>query len=102
MDMLVYGNCLPNFLGIFHNYMYWDRTSRLEAFCKKLAPRNFTKFTGKHLCQSLFFNKENFLIKILKKTLAQVFSCEFCETFKNTFLHGIPLVETSIGSYFHF
>ena len=24
---------------------------------KKVAPRNFTKFTGKHLCQSLFFNK---------------------------------------------
>ena len=25
-----------------------------EVFC---FPRNFTKFTGKHLCQSLFFNK---------------------------------------------
>ena len=43
--------------------------------------KNFTKFTGKPLCQNLFFNK------ILKKeTLAQVFSCEFCEFFKNTFL----------------
>ena len=26
-------------------------------FCKKFVPRNFAKFTGKHLCQSLFFNK---------------------------------------------
>ena len=26
-------------------------------FCKKGALKNFTKFTGKHLCQSLFFNK---------------------------------------------
>ena len=26
-------------------------------FCKKGVVRNFTKFTGKHLCQSLFFNK---------------------------------------------
>ena len=26
-------------------------------FCKKGVLRNFTKFTGKHLCQSLFFNK---------------------------------------------
>ena len=26
-------------------------------YCKKGLLRNFTKFTGKHLCQSLFFNK---------------------------------------------
>ena len=26
-------------------------------FCEKGVLRNFTKFTGKHLCQSLFFNK---------------------------------------------
>ena len=31
------------------------RSSRLEAFCKKSVFRNFTKFTGKYLCQSLFF-----------------------------------------------
>ena len=29
----------------------------LEVFCKKSVLRNFAKFTGKHLCQSLFFNK---------------------------------------------
>ena len=27
-----------------------------DVFCKKGVLRNFTKFTGKHLCQSLFFN----------------------------------------------
>ena len=27
------------------------------VFCIKGAPRIFTKFKGKHLCQSLFFNK---------------------------------------------
>ena len=26
-------------------------------FCEKVVLRNFTKFAGKHLCQSLFFNK---------------------------------------------
>ena len=26
-------------------------------FCKKGALRSFAKFTGKHLCQSLYFNK---------------------------------------------
>ena len=26
-------------------------------FCKKRVLRNFTKYTGKHLCKSLFFNE---------------------------------------------
>ena len=33
------------------------RSSHPELFCKKGVIRNFAKFTGKHLCQSLFFNK---------------------------------------------
>ena len=33
-----------------------DRSSLLEVFCKEGVLKNFTKFTGKHLCQSLFFN----------------------------------------------
>ena len=33
------------------------RSSSLEVFCKKGVLRNFTKFTGKRLCQSLIFNK---------------------------------------------
>ena len=28
-----------------------------EVFCKKGVLRNFVKFTGKHLCQGLFFDK---------------------------------------------
>ena len=33
------------------------RSSRPEVFCKKDALKNFLKFTGKYLCQSLFSNK---------------------------------------------
>ena len=33
------------------------RSSRQELFCKKSVLRNFAKFTGKHMCQSLFFNE---------------------------------------------
>ena len=33
------------------------RSSRPEVFCKKGVLRKFAKFLGKHLCQSLFFNK---------------------------------------------
>ena len=34
----------------------------------------------------------SFLIKLQKETLAQVFSCEFCEISKNTFFYRTPLV----------
>ena len=33
------------------------RSNRPEVFCKKSVLRNLAKFTGKRLCQSLFFNK---------------------------------------------
>ena len=33
------------------------RSSRPDVFCKKGVLRDFAKSTGKHLCQSLFFNK---------------------------------------------
>ena len=33
------------------------RSSRPEVFCKKGVLRNFSKFTGKRLCQTLIFNK---------------------------------------------
>ena len=54
---------------------------------KKGVLKNFTKFTGKHLCQSLFFNKVAGLrpATLLKRDSgADVFSCEFWEIFKNT------------------
>ena len=34
-----------------------SRSSHPEMFCQKDVLKNFTKFTGKQLCQSLFFNK---------------------------------------------
>ena len=63
------------------------RSSHWSCSVRKGVLRNFTKFTGKHPCQSLFFNKVagqacNF---IKKETLAQVFSCKFCEISKNNF-----------------
>ena len=45
-------------------YFSFDRSSRPEVFCKKISACNFSK----------------------KEILAQVFCCEFCEIFKNTFL----------------
>ena len=88
------------------SYLPWDttdsrncRSNRLEVFCKKGALRNFAKFTGKHLCQTLFFNTVAGLPKscnlIKKETLVQVFSCESCEISKDTFFHKAPLVAAS-------
>ena len=51
-----------------------------EMFYKKGVLRTSAKFTGKHLCQSLVFTAT-----LLKKTLAQVFSCEFCKISKSIF-----------------
>ena len=39
------------------------RSSRPEVFCKKDVLSNFTKFTGKHLYQSLLFNRPATLLK---------------------------------------
>ena len=53
---------------------------------KKGVLRKFAKFTEKHLCQGLFFNKVVGACNFIKKeALTQVFSCEFCEISKNTF-----------------
>ena len=48
-----------------------DRSSRPEVFYEKGVLRNFARFTGNHLCQSLFFNKVAGLIlaTLLKKRL---------------------------------
>ena len=49
-----------------------SRNSRPEVFCKKCVLRNFSWFTGKHLCQSLFLNKVEHLL--LQNTSVGCFS----------------------------
>ena len=57
-------------------------------FIKMGNLKNFTKFTGKHLCQRLFLNKVAGLSN----------SGEFCEIFKNIFFYGTPPV-AAFGSF---
>ena len=45
-----------------------------KCSAKKCVLEKFAKLTGKHLCQSLFFNK--------------VVKFEFCKIVKNTFISG--------------
>ena len=60
--------------------------------------RNFVKFKGKHLCQSLFFNKIADLNFIKKETLEQVFSCEFYKISKKTFFYRTLPVTASVST----
>ena len=77
-----------NFVSLFKSYSLFSkssktnvkfRTSHWRCFVRKGVLRNFAKFTGKHLCQASVYNFTK------KETLAQVFSCKFCEIYKNTF-----------------
>ena len=63
-------------------------------FCKKGVFRNFAKYTGKHLCQRLFFNKVAEACK--KETLAQVF-LNFAK-FLRTLFFRTPPVTASVDS----
>ena len=95
---------------------------------KKVCFKKFAKFTGKHMCQSLFFNKvaglwcSEIFAKITgyhirqslfsnkiaglrpatllkKETLVKLFSCHFCRIFKNTFFIERFWTTASKGSY---
>ena len=53
----------------------------LEEYYEKVAPKKFTKFTGKHLRCSLLWNFES----LQQKTSSQVLSYEIFEIFKNSY-----------------
>ena len=69
------------------------RNSRPEVFCKNGVLRNFAKFTGKHLYQSLFFNKVLRPATLLKKRLwHRYFSVNFAKLLRTP---RTPLVAAS-------
>ena len=69
------------------------KSSRPEVVCKIGLLRNFAKFTGKHLYQRLLLIKlPKAWNNIKKDTMAQEFSCEFCEISKNSFSYRTPPV----------
>ena len=56
------------------------RSSCPEVFCKEGVLKNFAKIHRK---------------TPVPETMAQVFSCEFCEISKNTFFYRTPLLAAS-------
>ena len=94
----------PNMCQWF--FIHWDKLCSLKQpphvfFFKKGVLNNFTKFTRIHMCQSFYFNKAASLrpeaCNVIKKvTLAQAFSCKFCEISKNRFSYRTTPVAVSV------
>ena len=80
----------PNTNALSMSHFTITRSNRQEMFCKKGVLRNFTKFTGIHLCQGLFFNK-------VAGLWHRCFPMNFCEISKNTFIYRAPPVAASIA-----
>ena len=89
----IYKQQLSNsFPSVFSNYENWkilstllnEKKENFNVVFVEAVVQACSKFTGKHLCQSLLFNKVagNF---IKEDTLAQAFSCEFHEISQKTF-----------------
>ena len=75
-----------------------NRSSCTEVFYQKGVFRNFAKFKGKHLSQSLFFNKAAILrsATLLKKRLwHRCFPMNFCKISRITFSYKTPPVAAS-------
>ena len=66
-----------------------DRSSHRRCSVRKGVLRNFTKFTGKHLCQSLFLNGVARPATILKKGLwHRCFPVNFVKLLRTPFLQS--------------
>ena len=66
-------------------WIHQKRSSRSQMFFKRHVLKNFTIFTGKHLCWSL-----------KKETLTQMFFCVLSEISKNTLFYRTPSVAASV------
>ena len=77
----------------FSEGLYKIRSKRPAVFCRKGVLRNFEKFTGKHLCQSLFFNKVASLrpaTLLRKRFWHRCFPVNFAEFLRTPFFTGHP------------
>ena len=77
------------------SFLCFGRNRHPKLFCNKVVLRNFANFTGKHLFQSLFFNKVGAGISpaiLLKKRLRKMFSCKFFE------IYSTPPMAVSVQS----
>ena len=82
---------LPLIFSFYEDHNKELTEAATEVFYVKGVLRNFTKFTGKHLCQSLFFNKVAGLrpATLLKKRLwHRCFPVNFVKFLRTPFLQN--------------
>ena len=97
----MYGSKLRNYLHIYKikenltvfkaAIKNWDgffRSSPPEVFCKKGVLRYMAKFTGKHLCQSLFFSGLRPATLLKKRLWHKYFSVNFTKCLRTPFLQN--------------
>ena len=65
----------------------------LEAVVQRFSVKKVFLEISRNSQENTYARVCNF---IKKETLAQVFSCEFCEISKNTFFYRTPLVAASV------
>ena len=67
-------------------FLLISRSSRADVFCKKGVLKNLTKFTGKYLFLSLFFNKVSALrLRLKKRFWRMCFPVNFVKLLKIAF-----------------
>ena len=62
------------------------RSSRPEVFCRNGILSNFAKFTGKYLCQSLYFNKVGPATLLKKRLWHRCVPVNFAKFLRTPFL----------------
>ena len=92
------GHSSPNFMIKKFQKVDWvivqwshdlnERNSQQRCCVKKIIFENFAKFTGKHLCWSLFLSRSQACNFIKKETPTKVFSGDFAKFWKSPFLQN--------------
>ena len=104
MENFIFVQYLSNYLSKYFkeriSFIFHKKQSSRGVLWKDVL-KNFVKFSGKPLCQSLLFNKvADLRLQIKKETLVQVLSCKFWYIFKDTFFYRTPLVAASVSFWF--
>ena len=93
------GTCIKQVEICFFYFHTFFRSSYQRCFVKKGVLRKFAKFTGKHLCQKVFFNKVAGLPESLFRQRVSDTGVlrEFCKISGNAFLREHLLTTASVS-----
>ena len=87
-----------NFKGVWSLHVNIPYEAAIKSVLEKKT-KHFEKFTKKHCVRVSVFIKNSLCHNFIKiETLAQVFHCEFCKIFKNTFFTEHLRATTSSAS----